>query len=246
MATYVGVHNRVYLGHLDLSGYTHMVDSGSLTRAMQPCTTHGDGGYSCVKPGLISGAGRVEFYQDWAADALDDEMSVGQLGTQYPFSVAPNPTGTLAAGDPAYISRGVLGTLNPGLGMKGEMASGEFVVPFDTAVPQAKVLHPKAARTTTGNGTAVTMAGPTAAQTLYAALHVTAYSGLTNVVFKIQSDDSSGMASATDRITFTTVTGTTSQWASVAGSFSSETHVRVSWTVSGTGSVSFFVAAGVI
>lgn len=247
MATYVGLHNRVYLAHLDLSGNATAVDGGTLTRDMKPGTTFNDGGYTCVKPGLISGEGRVTFLQDWAADVIDDELSVGQLGTQYPFTVVPNPTGTVTAGDPAYIARGVLGSLNPGLGVKGEMATGEFMLPFDTAAPQAKVLHPSAARTTTGNGTAVALTGPTASQTLYASLHVIAYSGLTNVVFKIQSDDSSGMASATDRITFTTVTAAgASEWKTVAGNFSTETHLRATWTVTGTGSITFVIAAGVI
>jgi len=133
-----------------------------------------------------------------------------------------------------------------GGGTVGELAPFEYRFPYDTAIVRALVAHPVAARTTDGNGTAVALAGPTASQRLYAALHVTAYSGLTNVVFKIQSDDASGMASATDRITFTTVSGLTSQFASVAGSFSSETHHRITWDVTGSGSVTFVAAFGVI
>lgn len=247
MASFVGLHNRVYLGHLDLSGKANTVNFGDLSRAMQTCTTFNDGGYTCVSPGLISGAASVSGYQDWAEDVLDDEISIGQLGTQYAFSVIPNPTGTVAAGDACWLSRGVLAAASPMTGAKGEMAGFDFSnLAYDTAIAQAKVLHPLAARTTDGNGTAVALTGPTAAQKLYAALHVTAYSGLTNVVFKIQSDDGSGFSSATDRITFATVTGTTSEFASVAGSFSSETHVRVTWDVTGSGSVSFVCAVGVI
>ena len=246
MASFVGLHNRIYLGHLDLTGKAHQVTFGPLNRAMQPSTTYADGGYACVTPGMISGAAGVNGYQDWAADALDDEISVAQLGTQYPFSVVPNPTGTVTDGDTAWLSRGVLGSLNPMSGAKGEMAGFEKTLAYDTAISQGKVAHALAARTSTGTGTAVALTGPSATQRLYAGLHVTAYSGLTNVVFKIQSDDSSGMSSATDRITFSTVTGTTSEWSSVAGSLSSETHWRVKWTVTGSGSVSFFCAFGVV
>lgn len=246
MATYVGLHNRVYLGHLDLSGHAHQVNSGTLTRAMQNSETFDDGGYSCVLPGLISGEGRVMFRQDWAANELDDQISVGQLGTQYPFTVVPNPTGTVTAGDAAYIARGLIGDIDPGLGLKGEIANGEFGIPFDTATAQALVLHPLASRTATGNGTAVALTGPSASQKLYAALHVTAYDSITNLVVKVQTDDGSGFSTPTDRITFSTVTGKTSEWSSVAGDFSTETHVRVTYTITGSGSVSFVVAAGVI
>jgi hypothetical protein len=140
----------------------------------------------------------------------------------------------------------VIGSENPLGGAKGEMATFEWSVPYDTAITQGKVLYPSTATTADANGTAVAMTGPTAAQKLYAALHVTAFSGLTNVIVKIQSDDNSGFTSATDRITFTTATGTTSQFTSVAGDFSSETHVRVNIDVTGTGSTTFVVMAGVI
>lgn len=246
MATSVALAPQVYLAHLDLTTLTNLA-SFPLSRAMQPCTTYGDGGYACVKPGLISGEAALTGYQDWAADVLDDELSVGQLGTQYPLSIYPNPgNGSVTAGDVAWIFRGVVDSLNPMAGAKGEMAGFELGSAFDTACVRGLVLHPKAARTATTNGTAVALTGPTASQSLYAALHVTAYSGFTNVVFTIESDDGAGFASPTTRITFSTVTGTTYQWSSVAGNFSTETHVRVVATVTGSGSVTFACAAGVV
>lgn len=246
MATFVGVSNRVYLGHLDLSGNANEVQFGALTRAMQNATTFNDGGYTVVKPGLISGEAAVRGFQDWAVDVLDDEISLAQLGSQYPFTVIPNPTGTVTTGDACWLSRGLIGGLNPLGGAKGEMAMFDFSsIPYDTAIVQSKVAAPLAAQTATGNGTAVALTGPSAAQKLYAALHVTAYSGFTNVVVKVQSD-TVGFPSPTDRITFATVTGRTSEFASVAGDFSSETHHRVTWTVTGTGSITFVAAFGVI
>jgi hypothetical protein len=140
----------------------------------------------------------------------------------------------------------VVDSLNPMAGAKGDVAGFEMSLAYDAAIPRGVVLATKAARTATGDGTAVALGGPTAAQRLYAGLHVFAYSGLTNIVVKVQSDDGAGFGSATDRITFATVTGTTSEWASVAGSFSSETHLRATWTVTGTGSCTFAVVCGVI
>lgn len=248
MSNYVDLHKRIYMGHLDLSAKAYDASFGTLTTAMKPCTTYADGGFTCVAPGKITGEASIKGYQDFAADVVDDEVSIGQLGSQYALTMIPNPTGTVTAGDACSFGRGLLGDLNPLGGMVGEMATFDFSrIAYDTAiVQQAKVAHPLAARTSDGNGTAVALTGPTAAQRLYAVLHVTAYSGLTNVVFKIQSDDSGAFSSATDRITFATVTAATSEFASVAGSFSSETHHRITWDVTGTGSVSFVAAFGVL
>lgn len=247
MGLYIATADQVYVGQLDLTSLANEFEFGPLTRALQPCTSFNDGGFVCVKPGLITGGAAMRGYQDWATDVLDDEISVGQLGSQYPVTAVPVPTGTVTAGDACWFSRGLLGTLNPlGPGKKGEMAGFEWAFAYDTPIVQAKVAAAKAAVTGDGNGTAVALTGPTASQSLYAVLHVVAYSGFTDVVFKVQSDDGSGMSSPTDRITFSTVTGTTSQFASVAGSFSSETHHRITWDVTGTGSCTFFAAFGVI
>jgi hypothetical protein len=244
MATFVGMHDQVYVRFLNLTNNTSEVNFGDLSRVMVPFTTFNDGGYTCVKPGLISGEAMVKGYQDW--DAGDVESSLITLGAQYPVTVIPNPTGTVAAADPCWMSRGLVGTLNPMVGAKGEAAGFEYGFPYDTAIVQAKVAHPLAARTADGNGTAVALAGPTAAQNLYGAIHVTAYSGFTDVTIKIQSDDNAGFASPTDRISFSMFAARTAQFSSAAGDFSTETHHRVTWDVTGSGSFTFIAVFGVI
>lgn len=247
MATFVGVHNQVFVGSLDLTGYANRVNFGDLTRAMQTCTTFADGGYSCVKPGLISGMATVEGYQDFAADGVDASLSVAQLGTAFPITVFPNPTGTVAVGDRAWLSRGVTAKLSPlGSGTKGEMAGFAIESAYDTAIVQGYVAHTATSVTTSGSDSGIALAGPTASQSLYAALHVTAFDSLTGLTVKIESDDGAGFASATERIVFSTASGATYEWKSVAGDFSSETHVRVNYTLTGSGSTTFAVALGVI
>jgi hypothetical protein len=246
VASYVQTATRIYAGPLDLSGLANEVDFGPITVAMKDSTTFNDGGYSCVLPSIISGKATVKGFSDFATGRLDDTISIGQLGAQYAFTTIPNPTGTVTAADTAWFSRGVIDTTHPFTGPIGEMAKFELGLPFDTVVLPGKVAAPLAAVTANTNGTAVAMAGPTASQHLYAVVHVTALSGFSAVVFKIQSDDNSGFTSATDRITFTTATGVTSQFASVAGSFSSETHHRITATVTGSGSVSYVSAFAVL
>lgn len=245
MTTFVALHRKSYLGVLALAGNTRDVGY-SLKAAMQPCTSYLDGGWECVRPGLKSGTITFDGFQDFAVASVDDTIGVAGVGGQNVISVYENPTGTVTAGDHARISRGVITAYEPIRGAIGEMAGLMIGAKFDTVVPEALVLHAEAARTATGTGTAVAMTGPTSAQRLYAALHVTAWSGLTSLVVKVQTDDNSGFTSATDRITFSTATGTTSEWSSVAGAFNTETHVRVSYTIVGTGSVTFNVAAGVL
>ena len=246
MATFVGMYDRIHVGHLDLSDADE-VSFGPISAVAVPFPSFMAGGFVQFRPGLISGEFNVSAYQDFAADVLDDEIGVSGLGSQYPVSVAPNATATDAAGDPAYFSRGLIGSYDPFGGAKGDAAKANIGMMYDTALIRGVLAVPKAARTASGNGTAIALAGPTATQRLYAALHVFAYSGFTNVVVKVQSDDSGAMSSPTDRITFATVTGTpASEFASVAGSFASETHHRAIWTVTGTGSITFAVYFGVL
>lgn len=246
MSSFVGISDQIIVGQLDLTSKASRIDFGPLTRAMKDFTTFADGGFTCVLPGLINGEATVKGFQDFATDVLDDDLSIGQLGSQYPITAIPNASGTVTAGDPAWLSRGVVSELNPLEGAKGDPAGFTLKLPFDTICSRALVAHPTAARTANGNGTAVPLAGPNATQRLYACLHVLAYSGFTNVVFKIQSDNAVGFPSSTDRITFGTVTARGSEFASVAGDFSTETHQRVSWTVSGVGSITFICAFGVL
>lgn len=246
MALFVGLHNRVYLNHLDLTGNVNRADFGTITTAMKDATTYADGGFACPKPALMSGNATLAGFQDYTADVLDDEISIGQLGTQYPLTIIPNPTGTVTAADPCWMSRGVLSGVNPISVTKGEMAPVELGLRYDAAIVQSKVLAPKAAVTVDTTGTAVAQTGPTASQRLYAALHVFAYSGFTNVVFTIQSDDSGAFPSATTRLTFTTVTAVGGQFASVAGGWNTETHLRVFADVTGAGSITYAVVAGVL
>lgn len=242
MATFVATDVKPYLGPLDLTAVTERVSFGDLTADKVPFHNMAAGGHQEWKPGLIRGAMTVNLYQDHAAGVLDDTIT---LGTQFAFTGLPNVGNTQTAGDPVYLSRGYVGKYAPRQGAVGQAAKAGLTLPYDTKIIRGLLGHPATARTSDGNGTAVALTGPTATQSLYATLHVIAYSGFTNVVIKVQSDDSGAFGSATDRITFTTVTGLTSQFASVAGNFSTETHHRVNWDVTGSGSITFVVAFGV-
>ena len=245
MSSFVGTAHRVYVGPLDLSGLASHVDFGQSSRSMEPCTTFNDGGFNCVKPGMISGSGMVDGYQDYATGVLDDTISIGSMGSQYAMTVIP-ATGTVAAADPCWFSRGLIGSLNPLDGAKGQMGEFHLGLNFDTTMLRGFVGAPKATVVANTTGTAVAMTGPSATQRLYAWVHVFAYSGFTNVVFTVETDDAVGFPSATTRLTFTTVTGLTSEFASVTGGFATETHARIVATKTGAGSITYAAGFGVL
>lgn len=100
-------------------------------------------------------------------------------------------------------------------------------------------LHDLSAETADSNSTSVDNAA-SSANGGAGALHVTAFSGLTNIVVKVQH--SSDNSSWSDLVTFTTATGTTAERQTVTGTVNR--YVRSLWDVTGTGSATFAVFFG--
>lgn len=95
------------------------------------------------------------------------------------------------------------------------------------------VMH-NATRTASVNGTARQLGTVSAAQKVYAALHVLAASGTTPTLdAKVQSDDNSGMTTPTDRITFAQKTAIGSEWTELAGAITDDWW-RLVLTIGGT------------
>jgi hypothetical protein len=245
MATYVAENHRAYLAHLDASD-SETISFGPLNVAAVPFPSMADGGFLSKKPGLKSGEFMIDKWQDFATGVWDEQLGLAAVGSQYALSVMPNAGGVETAGDPAWFSRGIATSYAPLSAAVGDAVKGPVSGVFDTVFVKGVVAHPKAARSATGNGTAIALTGPTTSQRLYGALHVTAYSGITNLVVTVQSDDNVGFASPTTRLTFSTATGVTSEFASVAGYGATETHHRIVYTITGVGSVTFAAFIGVL
>lgn len=109
-----------------------------------------------------------------------------------------------------------------------------------------ELLH-NATRTATGSGGARQLGALSSEQRMYAALHVITVSGGTpSLTVKVQSDEDSGFASPTDRITFAAKSAAGHDWSSVAGAVTDDWW-RVNFTISGTTpSFLFVVAAGIL
>mgnify|MGYP000968940331 CR=1 FL=1 len=243
MSSFVLSNAQVLVGSAELSAFTGEFTVGGEV-AIEPAQHMAAGGYAVTLPGIVRASFDVKGNADFASGGVSQTFGYAQLGTQYAASVVP--AGTAATyGDAAVLTRGYLSRLKGLLGATGKVAGFELGLTSDTAEVNGFVGAPLASRTTSGlTGTAVALTGPTASQRLWAALHVTAASG-TNLAVKVQSDDNGSFTSATDRITFSTVSATGWQFSYVDGSFSSETHHRVTATVA-TGTFSFVVLMGVM
>lgn len=235
----------ILVGGLELAGHGKDV-ALSTTVAELDTTNFASQGYRTVIGGNKSSTINLGLMQDRAAGSVD-ESAWALLGVaDTPHSVCtPSADGSLA-----YLWRGIPLSYAPAMGAAGELAMTQISGQSSTGgVVRGQLIHPgSASRTSSGVGTGQQLGAVVAGKSMYAALHVLTAAGTTpSLTVKVQSDDNSGFASATDRITFTAATlGNTAQWSSVAGAVTDDWW-RISYTISGTGpSFSFAVTAGVL
>jgi hypothetical protein len=235
MAKQVLTNVRYFVGPADLTAQSNKVELDD-SMEEKDVTNFGSGGKKEVIAGLESVAISAEgFYQSGDPGYADDEWWTNRR-TVEAHTVFPAPATTqLTAGDTAYLTQAV--RLSAKLfGTVGDVAT--FALTATGAYPLARgacLLGPGTTVTTTGTGTAVNVGAVAAGKGLYASLHVVSISGTSNPTLnvKVQSDDNSGMTSATDVITFTAATAVGSQVARVAGAIT-DNYFRVSYTTSGT------------
>ncbi|MFM1965718.1 MAG: hypothetical protein RL134_1443 [Actinomycetota bacterium] len=244
MAVYTNTHVAAYVDSL---GFHAFADTVNLDASFEErdATVYASGGWRRRKVGLGQHMLRVEGFQDYATTGVDPTFPISGVGGLNAYTVAPQ---NLAAslGDPCFIGQGVLNDYQPLTGEVGEMARFGFGWAGTAQMVRGQILHPEAARTATGNGTAVAFTPPTASQALYASFHVLSVSGTGTITFNVQTDDNSGMTTPTTRITSSAFAAVGGQVSSLAGALTSESHARVIWTISGFTSVTFVVAAGVL
>ena len=230
----------------DISGFVGNVTDTPGTYTVHEIPNFGAAGFMQRRVGIRAGMFGVEGYADHDAAGVSTVLPSSLLGSTIAVSVAiPSSGSAVAAGDRTMFASGVVKDYS------SATASPDAVAPFKLGletsggfVAGGYCAAPLASRTTSGlTGTAVALVGPTATQKVYALLQVTAAAG-TDLVVKIQSDNNSGFTSATDRLTFSTVSAIGTQLASLAGDLSTETHWRAVATIA-TSTFSFAVHIGV-
>ena len=226
---------------IDLSGFANQLELSTQTEQLD-VTTFASAGFRQFMPGLQMHQASVSGFQDYATTGVDAAIgsTLGGLST-----VTVGPTGGATAGDVAYFGTSRLFTSNPLTGNVGDPAG--FSIGFGGTGPLIKgqYLHPPAAETVTGSGTALAFTTPTATQTLYANFHVLSVSGAGSITFTVQTDSAVGFPSTTTRITSTAFAAVGHEQRTLAGALAGETHIRCGWTIAGFASVTFAIAAGV-
>jgi hypothetical protein len=244
MPAFVNANMDIYVDSIDLAGFASQAQFDSVADQVEVTTLSST--WRQYIPGLNTHTLSVTGYQDFDTTAVD-QLLTGTGTGQNVVTFCPTNSGSAVA-DPAFMFTGRTATRTPLSGSIGDAAGFTMEWNGDGRAVRGQVLHPSAARTTTASGTAATFTTPTTGQSIWATFHVLALSGTSTptITFTIQTDDNVGFSSPTTRITSNAFTAIGSQFASVAGPFAGETHIRVAWTISGTTpSMTFFVAAGV-
>lgn len=242
MAVYANTAVSAVIDALEIAAFARTVTLDASADEID-VTTLASAGWRQKICGLKTFTASVEGFQDFAATGVDPVFGASGLTGLDTFTIAPQSTGTV--GDVAFIGQGRLTGNVPLTGAVGDAGAFSLNWAGTNVVARGSVLHPSAARTATGSGTALAFTFPVTGQRLYATFHVLSVTGTGSIVFTVQSDNAVGFPSATTQITSQSFTGTGHQLASVAGPIAGETHIRTGWTITGFTSVTFVVAAAV-
>lgn len=236
-ATVVLVNERVVSS--EVSGWT-MTHTRNMSEVTTVGQTAGSAGAAFV-PGLMSGTlGLRGPEQLDSTTGLQVELQAS-IGVNDNIQVTCLPDGT-AIGKPAFFIVGDPTDYAVDANVADAVAV-TFAAMADESVEMGYVIHALGAETVDGNGTAVDRGVVSTPSTrgLVAAMHVTAYAGLTSAAIKIQhSPDNSAWS---DLVAFTNVTAIGSERVKVANGTTVNRYLRTVIDVTGTGSVTFLVSA---
>jgi hypothetical protein len=204
-------------------------------------TTFDSGGNREFSGGLKTLGGSIAgFFNQSTADA---HMFENLGAADAVMSIGPQ-NGT--AGSPIYFLKALESAFSPANGSVGEMLG--FSLTFNnnspTGVVRGTLMLNTAAIATSGNSTGRQLGAVGATQKIYGALHVTAVSGSPSLTVKAQSDDNSDFTSATDRLTFATMTAVGADWQEAAGAIT-DTWWRINYAFSGSGSIDVVASLGI-
>jgi hypothetical protein len=235
---------KTYLDSADMTGYSNKVSLDAKAANLDR-TTFASNGWNERVAGLWDGDSSIEGFYQAGDNSMPDDQIWGDLGNTVPLTSIP--TAGTTAGDLAYVAR--VQECDYTFGAKvGELIAYSLSSKTNSPIARGKVLHPYGtARTTTGSGTGLQLGAVSAAQRLWANLHVMSISGTSTptITCTIQSSVDNTFGSPTARISFAAATSIQGQALNVLGAVT-DTWWRVIWTISGSSpSFLFNVSAGI-
>ena len=225
----------------DLTGYSNSLNLEASVEELDG-TTFGTNGWRSRVGGLKTTDFNATGFINLGTGEVEEGLFNNLASSSSVLTVAP----TDAVGDPAFLFQAMHSNFTHRATV-GELAGWDMTAQGRSTVGTVRgKLLAATTVTATGTGTAVLVGAASATQDVYASLHVVDVSGTTPTLdVVVQSDDGSGFASPTSRITFSQATAQGVQWGSAAGAIT-DTYYRVSYTVGGTSpSFTFVVAVGV-
>lgn len=236
MAKQVFLDTRIFCSGADLSGWTNKVEIGDEAEDKKITNFRSGGAEECIA-GISNVSVMAEGQWEAGSLAMPDDTFWGNRRVIEPWSVAPSGDSDLAAGGLMYLTR-ALRTKMALFDAVGEVAPWSASAAGSGVLVRGRAMNALGtARTTTGTGTVVDFGtGPSAAQSVYANLHVVSISGTAtpSITVAIQSDDNVGFSSPTTQGTFNARTTIGGQALKVASPGTAERYWRLSWTISGT------------
>lgn len=242
MSTFVLTEAGLWVGGVAVSdiGNSLTVDT---SRDVHDATTFAVGRTArSNKVGLFNASVQASGFADMT-DYDKDLFALLENGTQTVVSAAADQSD----GEIAYTFRSITAALTPLSGTVGDMAAFSVNAAGRGGVRPIRgtILHPETARTASSVGVGRELGAVSATQSVYGALHVVNASAADTLDVIVQSDDNSGFASPTTRLTFAQATDIGAQWQAAAGPIT-DTWWRVSYTIAGTApSFTFVVVVGI-
>ena len=226
MTLKAGVNGAIYLAQYDLSGAANKF-TVTPSRALIDGTCFGAGGRT-YHPGLHDDSFSMDCFYDFPADIGTELKALRTATTVHVCSLCLGTTQEekAIAGEGAFLLDMPIDTPVDGL----IRVSASFK--FQGLMRTGYVLQASAEQTENGSGDIVDDSAASSAGA-EAYLHVFSCD-VPDLVIKVQTDTLVGFASPTDLITFTTVTGATSERKVVTSDV--EEFVRINWSGTWTGS----------
>lgn len=176
----------------------------------------------------------LQCYWDSPPDA---ELFAAIAAAAQPFTLAPTNT---ALGS-AVVAAGLHGEYSLGATI-GDIFAFGVTMQGDSVVAAGILAQEPTTETTNDFSTGSQMGTLTAAQRMYANLHVTAASGTSPTLDVIIQSDEVGFGSPTTRITFAQAVAIGGQHLSVAGAVTPDDYWRAGWTIGGSDTPTFTFA----
>lgn len=243
MAKLILLNSRIFSGGADLTGVANKVDL-TTDREEKTVLNFSSEGWQEVIAGIASLSANSGGQWEALDSSKVDDSSWTSLGGLGALTLCPDTANT---GDLAYLSYVMAGSYSLG-GSVGDVAPWASKWSGTWPLARGAILNPPGTvRTATANLTAVNVGAVATGKSLYAALHVLSVSGTATptLTVKIQSDDASGFATPTDRITFTSATARSGEVKRLAGPIT-DTYYRAAITITGTTpSFLFVVSVGI-